>query len=73
MSANFRIRFFAAAPDPARAPQQPKSPPVSAQEAARNRAAHQARLREAEAHKAEVQERIARRAKPAASALPAPQ
>jgi colicin import membrane protein len=56
----------------ARAPQQPRSPPVSAGEAAKNRAAHEARLREAEEHKAEVENRIARRSKPAASALPVP-
>ena len=44
----------------------------TAEEAARNRAAYEARVMEAERHKAEVRERIARRTKPAASALPAP-
>jgi colicin import membrane protein len=56
----------------ARAPQKPKNPPLSAEEAAKNRAAHEARLQEAQAHKAEVRERVAKRAKPAASALPVP-
>lgn len=56
----------------ARAPGQSKGSPLSAEEAASNRAAYEARLREAEEHKAEVRERIATRAKPAASALPIP-
>lgn len=42
------------------------------EEAAKNRAAYEKRQREAEQHRAEVAARIARRAKPAASGLPAP-
>jgi hypothetical protein len=44
----------------------------TAEEAARNRAAYEARLMEAERHKAEVRERAASRSKPAASSLPVP-
>ena len=44
----------------------------TAEEAAKNRQDYERRLSEAEAHKAEVRARIARRTKPAASALPAP-
>jgi len=55
-----------------RAPNATKGPTVTPDEAAKNRAAYEARLREAEAHRKEVQERLARRAKPAASALPVP-
>lgn len=68
-------RQAASAPGPqggARVAPAPKAPPVSAEEAARNRAEYEARVVEAERHKAEVRERIARRAKPAASGLPAP-
>ncbi|HEX7888580.1 MAG TPA: hypothetical protein VF522_04400 [Ramlibacter sp.] len=50
----------------------PKQPTVTAEEAAKNRAAHDKRLRDAEAHRAEIQERVAKRAKPAASGLPVP-
>lgn len=56
----------------ARAPQGPKGPAITAEEAARNRAAHEARVREAQQHKAEVQQRMATRSKPAASGLPVP-
>lgn len=55
-----------------REPRQPASAQIGAAEAARNRAAFEQRVREAEEHKADVRERIARRAKPAASALPVP-
>jgi colicin import membrane protein len=41
-------------------------------EAAKNRQEYERRLQEAEAHKAQVRARIAKRSKPAASALPAP-
>lgn len=51
----------------------PKAPPMSAEDAARNRAEYEARFAEAERHKAEVRARVARRAKPAASGLPVPQ
>ena len=50
----------------------PKSNAPTAEEAARNREAYEARLADAERHKAEVRERIARRSKPAASGLPVP-
>lgn len=49
-----------------------KSSGPTPEEAARNRRDYEQRLREAEAHKAEVRARIARRSKPAASALPVP-
>jgi hypothetical protein len=55
-----------------RTPQQPQSHGPTPQEAAHNRAEHEARLVAAERHRVEVQERIAKRAKPAASALPQP-
>jgi hypothetical protein len=57
----------------ARAPEAPKAPAISAAEAARNRAAYEQRMREAEAHKAEVREKLANRTKPAAAPLPTPQ
>jgi colicin import membrane protein len=82
-------RAEAERPASAAAPQSPPGPPqpqgkaresrapagaqVTPEEAARNRAAHEARLREAEQYKKEVQDRLAKRAKPAASALPVPQ
>jgi colicin import membrane protein len=56
----------------ARATHAPKTNAPTAEEAARNREAYTERVLEAERHKAEVRERIARRSKPAASALPAP-
>ncbi|RYF15993.1 MAG: hypothetical protein EOO30_12580 [Comamonadaceae bacterium] len=56
----------------AREPRNAAAAQVSAEEAARNRAAFEQRVREAEEHKAEVRERIAKRAKPAASGLPVP-
>lgn len=56
-----------------RAAQAPKSNAPTAEEAKRNREAYEARLAAAERHKAEVRERLARRSKPAASALPVPQ
>lgn len=65
----------AAAPAPqgkARAPQKGNSPPLTAEEAASNRAAYEARVREAQRHKEEVQQRLATRSKPAASGLPPP-
>ncbi|HEX2547523.1 MAG TPA: hypothetical protein VHL79_21750 [Ramlibacter sp.] len=55
-----------------RAPEPPKGPSVTPEEAAKNRAAYEERLRQAAQHKAEVQARIAKRAKPPASALPVP-
>lgn len=55
-----------------RAPGAAKGPTVTPDAAAKNRAAYEERLREAEAHRKEVQERVAKRAKPAASALPVP-
>jgi colicin import membrane protein len=51
-------------------PDKPSGP--TPEEAAKNRQAYERRLQEAEAHKAEVRARIAKRSKPAASALPAP-
>ena len=56
-----------------RAPRTTKSHGPSPEEAARNRAAHEARLKEAEEHDAELRERVAKRRKPAASDLPIPQ
>ena len=55
-----------------RAPLQPKPHGPTPEEAARNRAAHEARLQAAERHRVEVQERIAKRTKPAAAPLPEP-
>jgi hypothetical protein len=49
-----------------------KSSGPTPEEAAKNRQAHERRLQEAEAHRAEVRARIAKRSKPAASALPPP-
>lgn len=49
-----------------------KSSGPTPEEAAKNRQAYERRLQEAEAHRAEVRARIAKRSKPAASALPAP-
>jgi colicin import membrane protein len=56
-----------------RAPHAPKSHALSAEEAAKNRAAYEERLKKAEAHNQELRERQARRRKPAASDLPIPQ
>lgn len=50
----------------------PKSNAPTPEEAAKNRAAYEERLRAAEQHKAEVAARIAKRARPAASDLPRP-
>ncbi|MDB5954236.1 hypothetical protein [Ramlibacter sp.] len=55
-----------------RSPLEPKSHGPTPEEAAHNRAEHEARLQAAERHRVEVQERIAKRTKPAASALPSP-
>jgi hypothetical protein len=49
-----------------------KSTGPTPEEAAKNRREYEQRLQEAEAHKAQVRARIAKRSKPAASALPAP-
>jgi colicin import membrane protein len=49
-----------------------KSSGPTPEEAVKNRQAYERRLQEAEAHKAEVRARIAKRSKPAASALPPP-
>ena len=58
----------------ARAPREPKaSSGPTAEEAAKNRAEFDQRRQEAETHKAEVKARLAKRAKPPASALPVPQ
>ncbi len=57
----------------ARSPQAPKSHGPSAEEAARNRAAYEARIRAAEEHNAQLRERNAKRKKPAAPDLPIPQ
>jgi hypothetical protein len=57
-------------PRPQGLPDKPAGP--TPEEAAQNRRDHEQRLREAEAHKAEVRARIAKRSKPAASALPVP-
>lgn len=51
----------------------PKPPRLTPEEAAKNRAAHEARLKAAEEHNAKLRDRIARRKKPAASDLPVPQ
>lgn len=51
-------------------PDKPSGP--TAEEAARNRQDYEQRLREAQAHKDQVRARIARRSRPAASALPVP-
>lgn len=55
-----------------RTPEQPKPHGPTAEEAARNRAAHEARLQQAERHRVEVQARIAKRTKPASAPLPEP-
>jgi colicin import membrane protein len=55
-----------------RTPAGRKSHEIPPEEAAKNRAAYEARLKEAEKHKAEVLEKAAKRSKPPASALPAP-
>jgi hypothetical protein len=55
-----------------RTPEQPKPHGPTPEEAARNRAAHEARLQAAEKHRVEVQARIAKRTKPAAAPLPEP-
>jgi hypothetical protein len=70
-----RSKLAASAPGPQGAPRTPTAPRShgpSAEEAAKNRATYEARQQEAVQHKAEVAARIARRAKPAASDLPAP-
>jgi hypothetical protein len=51
----------------------PKKSGPTPEEAAKNRQDYEQRLREAEAHKAEVRARNAKRTKPPASALPAPE
>lgn len=57
----------------ARTPQAPKPHGPTPEEAAKNRAAYEARLRAAEEHNAKLRERAAQRKKPAASDLPIPQ
>jgi hypothetical protein len=63
-------------PGPQGSPRAPDGPGTpngpTPTEAAKNRAAYEKRLQEAEAYKAEVRARIAKRSKPAASALPVP-
>ncbi|HSV82931.1 MAG TPA: hypothetical protein VLK85_27350, partial [Ramlibacter sp.] len=56
-----------------RAPGVADSNAIAPAEVARNRAIHEARLKEAADHKAAVQARAAKRAKPPASGLPVPQ
>jgi colicin import membrane protein len=55
-----------------REPMEAKSHGPTAEEAAKNRAEHQARLEEAERHKAAIEERNAKRSKPASAELPPP-
>ena len=57
-------------PRPQGLPDKPSGP--TPEEAAKNRKDYERRLQEAEAHKEQVRARIARRSKPAASALPLP-
>ena len=51
-------------------PEKPSGP--TPEEAAKNRQVYEQKQRDAEAHKAEVRARLAKRTKPAASALPPP-
>jgi hypothetical protein len=70
-----RVRTPKGAPQPQgdpRAARESKGPAFTAQEQAKNRAAYEERLREAQAHQAEVARRAAERKKPAASDLPLP-
>jgi colicin import membrane protein len=63
------------APAPQGKPREPGTPHPSgptADEAAKNRAEYEAKLKEAEQHKAEIAARNAKRTKPAASDLPPP-
>lgn len=55
-----------------RAPRTATGPQITPEEAARNRAAHEERLREAREHEAEVRKRLAERKKPPAPGLPVP-
>jgi hypothetical protein len=55
-----------------REPQAPKGHVISPAEAAKNKAAYEARVREAEQHKAEVEARNAKRTKPPSPDLPPP-
>lgn len=55
-----------------REPQPPKATGPTASEAAKNRAAYEARVQEAERHKAEVAARNAKKTKPPAADLPPP-
>jgi hypothetical protein len=57
----------------ARAPHEPKQPSITPEQAAKNRAAYDARIKESEEHNAKLRERVAKRRKPAASDLPPPQ
>jgi len=69
-------RAAGAAPGPqgsARTPGTPKAHGPSPEQAAKNRATFEARLRDAEEHSAKLRERVAKRKKPAASDLPIPQ
>lgn len=56
----------------ARVPHAPKPSGPTPQEAEKNRRAYEQRIKEAEQHKEEVRLRVAKRSKPAASALPVP-
>ena len=70
-----RVKEPHGAPGPQGTPRAPHADQGSAptpEEAARNRAAYEARLQEAEKHKAEVAQRNAKRTKPASPDLPTP-
>lgn len=56
----------------ARGPQAPGSHGITPEEAAKNRAEYEQRMREAQQHKAEVEARNAKRTQPPAAPLPAP-
>jgi len=56
----------------ARVPRAPTAHGPTPEEAAKNRATYEARLRAAEEHNAQLRERVAKRKKPAASDLPVP-
>ena len=70
-----RVKEPHGAPGPQGTPRAPHADQGNAptpEEAARNRAAYEARLQEAEKHKAEVAQRNAKRTKPASPDLPTP-
>jgi colicin import membrane protein len=56
-----------------RTEREPRSHGPTPEQAAKNRAAYEARIKAAEAHAAQLRERTAKRKKPAASDLPVPQ